>query len=180
MYLRYHAGRTFRHAGTAIAEGALIVGIAGALVFGVAVVGGDAPTGAESALAARSGDSAVWIDGFESSRSSSGPVLPYGSDFRAGYSTRAAEPWGFAQCWANESTVLGTPNQGTYSPGDVIWSQYRALYSGGPTSRTFQLIDPIQGLWLGGGADCKLSLIKFSSNMSRKTVLATTTFAAEP
>ena len=46
MYLRYHAGRTFRHVGTALAEGALIITIAAALVFGVAVVGGSAPAGA--------------------------------------------------------------------------------------------------------------------------------------
>ena len=77
-----------------------------------------------------------------------------------------------AQCWVNETTNLGTPNQGTYTPGDVIWSGYRSLT--GLTGDTFLLSDPIQGLWLGGGATCKLSLVAFSGN--KQSTLAATDF----
>jgi hypothetical protein len=105
-------------------------------------------------------------------------ALKYGDSFTAGYTTKASQPWGFAQCWANDTTVLGKPNQGTYTPGDVIWSGYRSLYSGGPVSAAFDLTDPIQGLWVGGGADCKLSLVKFSGG--KQTVLATTAFTVSP
>jgi hypothetical protein len=175
------AAGAVRHGLGAVVEAGLVVAIAGVLVFGAAVVGRTDPAGAADAYAAKPGGDAIWIAGFEPSRTASSvPVLPYGSDFGAGYSTRAAEPWGFAQCWANDSTVLGTPNQGTYSPGDVIWSEYRSLYPGGPVPANFQLNDPIQHLWLGGGADCTLSLLKFSGGYSRMTVLATTPFVVEP
>jgi hypothetical protein len=36
------------------------------------------------------------------------------------------------------------------------------------------LADPIQGLWLGGGATCTLSLVSFTGN--KQTVLASTDF----
>jgi hypothetical protein len=104
-------------------------------------------------------------------------TMRYGDSFTAGYTSRAAQPWALAECWADGSTVLGTPNLGTYNPGDVIWSQYRSLYAGGPAPGAFDLIDPIQGLWLGGGATCRLSLVKFSGGYKSSTVLATSTFA---
>jgi hypothetical protein len=50
------------------------------------------------------------------------------------------------------------------------------LYAGGPVPAPFDLIDPIQHLWLGGGATCKLSLLKFSGGYKNMTVLATTSF----
>ena len=105
-----------------------------------------------------------------------GSALHYGGAFTAGYTAKTSEPWGFARCWANDTTILGTPNQGTYAPGDVIWSEYRSLYDGGPVPSTFELTDPIQGLWLGGGADCRIDLIKFSAGYKNQTVLASTTF----
>ena len=105
-----------------------------------------------------------------------GVSLHYGDAFAAGYATKTAEPWGFVECWANGTTILGTPNQGAYAPGDVIWSEYRSLYDGGPISPTFELVDPIQHLWLGGGADCRIELIKFSAGYKNQTVLASNTF----
>ena len=129
-------------------------------------------------LAAAAGGStdSIWINPPSAGLAPVGSVsLKYGAAFTAGYTSKAAQPWGFAQCWANDTTVLGTPNQGTYKPGDVIWSEYRSLYPGGPVPAAFDLTDPIQQLWLGGGATCTLSLVKFSGG-NKMTVLATTSF----
>jgi len=115
---------------------------------------------------------AIWIVKSNGDTARSDVVMSFGESFKAGYSSRAKEPWAFAQCWANSTTVLGTPNQGTYRPGDVIWSAYLSLT--GLTGDTFLLRDPIQGLWLGGGADCKLSLVAFTGN--KQSTLATTAF----
>jgi hypothetical protein len=112
----------------------------------------------------------IWIVGPDGGRLTT--QLKYGDSFKAGYSSRAKEPWGFAQCWANDSTVVGTPNQGTYTPGDPVWSSYRSLT--GLTGDSWLLADPIQGLWLGGGATCKLNLVSFVGN--KQTVLASTDF----
>lgn len=126
------------------------------------------------AAAAGTSNDSIWIN---APAGALAPVsLKYGDTFTAGYSSRASQPWAFAQCWASDTTVLGTPNQGTYAPGDVIWSEYRSLYSGGPVPAPFDLTDPIQHLWLGGGAKCKLSLVKFSGGNKNMTVLATTSF----
>ena len=114
---------------------------------------------------------AIWIVGPDNGRLTT--QLSYGDSFRAGYSSRAKEPWGYAQCWANSSTVVGTPNQGTYASGDPVWSSYRSLT--GLTGDSWLLADPIQGLWVGGGADCTLSLVTFVGN--KQVVLATTDFS---
>src|SRR3954453_6767149 len=130
-----------------------------------------------AAGAAPASTDAIWItsaDG-QALAASGTPQLRYGDQFRAGYRTKAAQPWGLAECWAKASTVLGTPNQGSYKPGDVIWSGYRSLYSGGPIAGAFELTDPINHLWLGGGATCRLSLLKLSRN-GRQTVLGTPPF----
>jgi len=124
------------------------------------------------AAANRGGDS-IWIIKSGDSAARTDNVMAYGESFKTGYSSRAKEPWAFAQCWANSTTILGTPNQGTYTPGDVIWSGYRSLT--GLTGDTFDLTDPIQHLWLGGGANCKLSLVTFSGN-NRTSTLASIDF----
>ena len=61
---------------------------------------------------------------------------------------------------------------GTYAPGDPIWAAYRSLT--GLTGDSFLLADPIQGLWLGGGARCILNLVTFSG--SKQSTLASTAF----
>ena len=128
------------------------------------------------ALAGGTTDS-IWINAPAGAAATS---MKYGDMFTAGYSSKASQPWGFAQCWANGSTVLGTPNQGTYAPGDVIWSEYRSLWAGSAASGPFQLTDPIQNLWLGGGATCTLSLVKFSGRAQTQTVLAKVGFTVAP
>jgi hypothetical protein len=125
------------------------------------------------AWAGGGGGDSIWIS---SVFGAAAPSPTYGSSFTAGYSSKTSQPWGFAQCWANGTTVLGTPNQGSYKPGSVIWSEYRSLYPGGPEPGPFQLTDPIQHLWLAGGATCTLSLLKFSAGLKSSTVLATTPF----
>lgn len=52
MDLRYNAGRSIRHTTQAILEAALVVAIAGALAFGVAVTTGNGPSGAGDVSAA--------------------------------------------------------------------------------------------------------------------------------
>jgi len=123
------------------------------------------------AAANRSGDS-IWIIRSADATARTGADMTYGESFKTGYSSKAKDPWAFAQCWANSTTVLGTPNQGTYTPGDVIWSGYLSLT--GLTGDTFVLNDPIQHLWLGGGANCKLSLVTFTGN--RQSTLASVDF----
>ena len=126
--------------------------------------------GVSVAPAAPSRDShSIWIVTGETARTTQ---LGYGASFKAGYASRAKEPWAYAQCWANGSSILGVPNQGTYTPGDPIWSGYRSLT--GLTGDTFLLSDPIQQLWLGGGATCKLSLVSFSGG--KQSTLASTDF----
>jgi hypothetical protein len=61
MDLRYHVSWSIRHVVGAVAEGALVVAIVGALVFGVAVVGGGGPAGA-SAVDARTSTGYSTID----------------------------------------------------------------------------------------------------------------------
>jgi hypothetical protein len=128
-----------------------------------------------AAQAGGGGDS-IWIASVAgaAARGAASPTPAYGASFTAGYTSKTSQPWAFAQCWANSSTVLGTPNQGTYTPGSVIWSEYRSLYAGGPEPAAFELTDPIQHLWLGGGASCTLSLLRLSGKGT--TVLATTSF----
>ena len=132
-----------------------------------------APAAASAAPAA----DAVWVNGPDGARAS---VLHYGDSFTAGYTSRTSQPWGFAECRPTATTVLGTPSQGTYTYGDVMWSEYRSLYGGGPVPAPFRLIDPIQQLWLGGGATCAISLVKYSSGYKNRTVLATSSFVVEP
>ena len=127
---------------------------------------------ASLASAANRDADAIWIVTSGGATARTGVVLTYGTSFTAGYTSRAKQPWAFAQCWANATTILGTPNQGTYTPGDVIWSGYRSLT--GLTGDTFVLDDPIQHLWLGGGANCKLSLVTFSG--SKQSTLAAMDF----
>jgi len=124
------------------------------------------------AAANRSSD-AIWIIRSGDAAARTDNIMAYGESFKTGYSSRAKEPWAFAQCWANATTILGTPNQGTYTPGDVIWSGYRSLT--GLTGDTFVLNDPIQHLWLGGGATCKLSLVTLSGG-NRQSTLASMDF----
>ena len=67
----------------------------------------------------------------------------------------------------------------TYGDG-WIWGQYFSVYPGGPQPQDFQLIDPVAENWTGGGARCTVELVKFSTDGSRETVLATETFLVEP
>src|SRR4051812_22398309 len=96
-----------------------------------------APTAAPAAAPATD---AVWVSG----ASGAAPVsqLHYGDSFTAGFTSRASQPWAYAECRPTATTVLGTPNQGTYTPGDVMWSEYRSVYAGGPFPAPFELTDP--------------------------------------
>jgi hypothetical protein len=130
------------------------------------------PTVAPAAPAADT----VWV----SPVSPAAGQLHYGDTFSVGYKSKASQPWAYSACRPTVTTVLGTPNQGPYTYGDVMWSEYHSVYAGGPVPSPFHLIDPIQGLWLGGGATCRLDLIKFTGSNQTVSVLASTTFTVAP
>jgi hypothetical protein len=134
----------------------------------LAVVG--LPAAAQAAPAA----DAIWIVGPSGAKTTQ---LHYGDHFNAGYSSRTSQPWGYAECRPNASTVLGTA---PYTYGDVMWGMYRSLYAGGPVPAGFDLTDPVANIWLGGGATCQLKLVKFSTGYTKETTLATTSFEVLP
>ena len=104
------------------------------------------------------------------------PALRYGDAFTVGYSTNYRQPWALAQCFANSTTVLtGSPDE-----DGSIWGAYFSVYPGGPLPQSFILGESVSPIWLSGGADCKVSLIKFSADFARQSVLATTTFSIAP
>ncbi len=137
MYLRYHAGRSMRHVGSAIAEGALIVGIAGALVFGVAVVGGSNPAGADGVAAG--GGAAIWIDS-GTARSAGG--LNYTDNVDFGY---------------NKVAVYSTIQLQCYQGGALVFSDSRPTWEGGLKYGESFTLGP-SFAWSGGDADCVAKL----------------------
>jgi len=102
------------------------------------------------------------------------PGLHYGDLFtpEATWATNVREPWAFAVCYADESSVVPS----SYAVGDEIWSGYRSLV--GLTGSQFLLADPIQNIWRGGGADCRLDLVDFRGG--KRLVLASSAFAVAP
>lgn len=127
---------------------------------------------AGAALAAKP-TSAVWISDGSTARTQ--PALQFGSPFMVGYSTREREPWALAECYPNGTTTFSN----TYADG-TIWSEVFSVYTGGPSPQSFVLGASIYPLWTGGGADCVVSLVTYSRDLSRQTVLATASFTVEP
>jgi len=163
-----------RHGLGAITEAALVAAIVAVVALALSPLYGPARfvTGTGTAEAGGRTASAVWIDELAGARSAG---LAYGSAFTVGYTTSAREPWAQARCFPNDTTIFGQ----TYADGS-IWAENFSVYPGGPMPQGFELIDPIAQNWTGGGADCELQLVKYSSNYSRYSVLATTTFMVVP
>ena len=116
------------------------------------------------------GGSSVWIEGGATSRAGTA-VVGYGDAFGVGYQTRERKPWAHAVCYANGSTRYNE----AYADGS-IWGMYYSVYSGGPQPQDFVAGLSVDGNWSGGGADCRLDLLKFSNDYTRATVLASTSF----
>jgi hypothetical protein len=116
--------------------------------------------------------SSVWISDGSTARVQ---PLQFGSRFTVGYSSREREPWALAECYPNGTTTFSA----TYADG-TIWSEVFSVYPGGPSPQSFVVGASIFPLWTGGGADCVVSLITYSRDLSRRTVLATSSFTVEP
>lgn len=145
MYLRYQAGRSIRHGASAVLEAALVVAIVGALAFGLAVVTGNGPGGADSALAGK-GKPGV-------ATASSSIQLDAGSDLRLGgkvtFSTTAAGLGGgeypllYVACYAEAN-------------GNIVYGQLDH------PDVTFVLGGGSSDWWkVGGSADCKAWLMAY-------------------
>lgn len=117
--------------------------------------------------------SSVWINDVSTERTEA--ALQFGSSFTVGYSTREREPWALAECYPNGTTTFSN----TYADG-TIWGEVFSVYPGGPSPQSFVVGASIFPLWTGGGADCVVSLVTYSHDLSRKTVLATSSFTVEP
>ena len=145
MYLRYHAGRTIRHGASAVLEAALVVAIAGALVFGFAVAAGVDPGGAGAALAGKGKPGLATV--------SSSIQLDAGSDLRLGgtvtFSTTAVDlnggeyPLLYVACYAEAN-------------GNIVYGQLDH------PNVTFVLGGGSSDWWtVGGSADCKAWLYAY-------------------
>lgn len=161
MYLRYHAGRSFRHATTAMLEAALVVAIGAALVFGFAVATGGNPAGAGSALAG--GTTSSWIelasaDGTRAATTQ--PSLGEYVGFNAGYPRTVKNPRIEVLCYRGGTLVFGLA-------GGV---DYDFLLGGGGSA------------WkdAGGAAGCVANLYYFGWKAGKQTYnrLATVSFSA--
>ena len=127
---------------------------------------------AGTALAARPSDSSVWVNELAADARVS---LALGDSFSVGYSSREREPWAVARCYANASTVAS----GTYGDG-LVWNAVFSLWQGGPTPQSFTLGESVYPLWTDGGADCVVTLVKYSRDLQRTTVLAESAFTVAP
>jgi hypothetical protein len=123
---------------------------------------------------AGSSASSVWIESSSGARLASG-ALQFGDPFAVGYATRERKPWAHAVCFPNASTVYSS----TKTDGSV-WGMYFSVYASGPQDQAFVAGESVDGNWASGGADCRVDLLKFSSDYSRSTVLASSTFTVAP
>jgi hypothetical protein len=127
---------------------------------------------AGATLAAKPSSSSVWINELGAEARA---VVSLGDPFSVGYATREREPWALAECRPNGSTGYSATH-----PDGTVWSEVFSLFPGGPTPQNFTLGESVYPLWTSGGADCKLSLLTYSRDLSRSTVLATMAFTAAP
>jgi len=130
---------------------------------------------ASAAMAAKP-SSSVWVEELSGPTALATAQLEYGDAFTVGYSTSAREPWALTECYANDTTQLA----GSLPTNAPMWAEYFSAYPGGPVPQAFVLGDSVTPVWVGGGADCTVTLLKFSGDFSRETLLATTRFAVAP
>ena len=163
------------HAAGVFAQAALIVAIVALLALALSPVFRPAASiaGLETTYAG-STTSSVWIESPSGARLASGGVY-FGDAFRVGYATRERKPWAHAVCVPNDSTVFDH----TYGDGS-IWGMYFSVYGGGPQDQAFVAGDSVDGNWASGGASCRVDLVRFSTDYSRETVLASSPFTVAP
>lgn len=178
MRISSAAGTLGRHLAWAVIEAGLFVAALIALIFAASVFVNRAPA-ADAALAAP-GSSSVWVTtGDGTSRSAATAEVAFGAAFVVDYATRERKPWALVMCYPNDTTVYTT----TFSDRDghegYVWGEYFTVYEGGPVPQNFILGDGYAN-WTGGGADCTVELIKFSSDGRRSSVLARSEFTGVP
>lgn len=127
---------------------------------------------AGTTFAAKPETSEVWVNELGTGAR---VALGLGDAFTVGYQTRERKPFALATCWPNDtSEYIGTHADGS------IWGAVFSVYPGGPTPQAFTLGESVYPLWTAGGADCQVELVKFSPDLRRTSVLATTYFTATP
>jgi hypothetical protein len=127
--------------------------------------------------------SSVWVvPAGSGSVATSSTELRFGDGFVVGYTSQERRPWGHAVCYATSTTVLS----GAVAADGSIWASWYSLWDGGPSPQRFVLGDSVSPVWVGGGADCRVDLVKVSGKylgalgFSNQTVLATTRFSVAP
>jgi hypothetical protein len=133
----------------------LVLAIIGALVLGAAALGGNSPGGADPVLAARGGNSSIWIEA-PTARTDDGG-LRFGGAVTFGYRSDSAQSIQL-QCF-----------QGT-----LVFAASRML-SGGDTA--FDLGPSVA--WTGGAAECT-GMLGHRSKSGRYVVEAKVDFAVAP
>lgn len=158
-----------------LAQAALIAAIAVLAALALSPVFRPAASiaGVDTAKAGAS-TSSVWVESPSGARLASG-ALQFNDPFTVGYATRERKPWARAVCFPNASTVYSF----TKADGSV-WGMYYSVYADGPQAQAFVAGESVDGNWASGGADCRVDLLKFSSDYSRSTVLASSSFTVAP
>ena len=142
-----------------------------ATALATALMGVTAVVAASVALAGKPSGDSIWVVPLGGSwlTASATTGMSYGSSFAAGYTSKASVPYGHLVCTANSTTQVASGG------GGVVMDSYRAVQADG-TIGVFTLNDPLNQQWVGGGADCTLSLVAFQGNQMK--TLATTSFTA--
>jgi len=65
---------------------------------------------------------------------------------------------------------------GRTSSDGSIWGMDFSVYAEGPQPQAFVAGQSVDGNWSSGGADCRVDLLRYSSNYSRSTILASSSF----
>jgi hypothetical protein len=100
--------------------------------------------------------------------------LHYGDNFYVAYtdsSDRNYSDYGYLACTANSTSVLSKPSTG------IILDEYRFASPHNGTIGSFQLLDPLNNEYVGGGANCTVSLL---GSKQHSGVLAQTSFVVNP
>ena len=157
-----------RHAGGAVLEATLVLGIVATLIAGTMLIAGARPPAAQGIKAADFGGvgrraqrcaDRGWIA--RPGRRLHGRLLP-------GRGSRGPKP-----SVPNSTTEYS----GRYSDGSIYGETF-SVFPGGPTPQDFVLGASIRDYWTGGGADCRVDLITVDSKGLRKSLLARTRFEA--
>ena len=160
MHLRSTTASGFRHGAGAIAEAALVLAIAAALIIGAALLGRSAPIGAGTAFARSTTPSSIELAQVSGLSASIQPSLGSTVSFQTSYPRTVKNPRIEVLCHQDGALVFGMAGSVTYD------------FQLGGAGSTW--------LTVGGPAECTANLFYFGSHAGKQTynVLASTDFAA--